>query len=538
MKPRKLSAAILFLLFVVAYSACKKTDSVPEKPTSKPGKFFDLPSDAPKQLRAVSAAIKGQNERHHFLASVIKSSGYPVWDKARVVDFNSRTMSGRGSGEATGEVVYIPFVRDSDHYVNSVLAVKLEPSDTIYRMIHDYNYRRFGYDTTDPTKWSARDVFNIFSSFDHSVFGHNRFWIRDKNLLGIHDDSLQVTATRTSGDGGRNVSGKTGMYAVEECQTWEVCEKAADGSGGSGGGLPARTGALSGEDCINTWYIDICTTYYYDDGSGGDGSTGDGDGTGDPSTGSGGGGAGWYDGGDDPCSGSGGVIQRNAIVAPDDCGSGWEPLPSGGGPTGTVSSEFDPSLPAVDPDEQWWNDNSTTFPPQNLPSWDNINSHYPKDANGNDMPADDVYNLIGGDILVMKNANPDNFRNACAARVSRALNYSGVTIPSIPNHTFKGGDGKYYFLSAAKLYNWMVKTFGTSNAIVLNQNQGGSNGSQFQPLLSGKKGIFLMKPASIQSFGATGHATLYNGSGCVGGVEHCYFDAEGGVAKIVLFKLN
>ena len=48
--------------------------------------------------------------------------------------------------------------------------------------------------------------------------------------------------------------------------------------------------------------------------------------------------------------------------------------------------------------------------------------------------------------------------NACALRVSRALNYSGVTIPNIANHTFQGSDGKYYFLSSAKLYNWMIKT--------------------------------------------------------------------------------
>jgi hypothetical protein len=358
MKPHKLSAAILFFLFIVAYLSCRKTDAVPENQSAKPEKFFELPSDAPKQLKAVAQAIEIQNERHQFLSSVIKSSGYPIWDKARIVDFNNRKMSGRGNGEETGEVIYVPFVRDSDNYVNSVLAVKLEPSDTIYRMIHDYNYRRFGYDTTDHTKWSARDVFNIFSSFDHSVFGHSRFWIRDKNLLGIQDDSLQVTATRTSHDGGRNVSGKVEMYAVEECQTWEVCEKAADGSGGSGGGLPARVNILPGTGCTNIWYIDICTTYYYNDGGGGGGSTGDGDGTGDPSTGPGGGGGGWYDGGDDPCNGSGGVIQRNAIAAPvDDCGSGWEPVPPA--PVDDVDTNFDYPFPGDDPEFVSANPNET-----------------------------------------------------------------------------------------------------------------------------------------------------------------------------------
>jgi hypothetical protein len=62
--------------------------------------------------------------------------------------------------------------------------------------------------------------------------------------------------------------------------------------------------------------------------------------------------------------------------------------------------------------------------------------------------------------------------------------------------------------------------------------------SEYTKAYAGNKGIFVMKPANIQLFGATGHATLYDGSGCVGGVEHCYFEAEGGVAKIILFKLN
>jgi hypothetical protein len=39
-------------------------------------------------------------------------------------------------------------------------------------------------------------------------------------------------------------------------------------------------------------------------------------------------------------------------------------------------------------------------------------------------------------------------------------------------------------------------------------------------------------------FGALGHATLYNGSSCVGGIEHCYLNAEGGVNKINIWKLK
>lgn len=67
--------------------------------------------------------------------------------------------------------------------------------------------------------------------------------------------------------------------------------------------------------------------------------------------GGGGGGACWYDGGDDPYSGSGGVIQRNAIVAPDDCGSGWEPVDD--------TDDFNYPYPGDDPEFVSFNPNAT-----------------------------------------------------------------------------------------------------------------------------------------------------------------------------------
>jgi hypothetical protein len=38
--------------------------------------------------------------------------------------------------------------------------------------------------------------------------------------------------------------------------------------------------------------------------------------------------------------------------------------------------------------------------------------------------------------------------------------------------------------------------------------------------------------------GFPGHAIIYNGSGCVGGTGHCYFDADSGVQSVNLLKLK
>ena len=212
-----------------------------------------------------------------------------------------------------------------------------------------------------------------------------------------------------------------------------------------------------------------------------------------------------------------------------------------------TSAEYDPSITNNEPYIEWWEDNTTDFPAQMLPSWSSMNSNFPKKTDGTEMCGADVYSLIGGQVLA--NMPPGSNPNACALRVSRALNYSGINIPVIPGHTYQGADGKNYFLSSAKLYNFMKKTFkvppNSANSIeTFSKSQGGANGNNFQSLLSGKQGIYLMQASYPAFFGALGHATLYDGTSCVhntcDGIMHdgFYFKAKGGVEKITLFKLN
>lgn len=234
--------------------------------------------------------------------------------------------------------------------------------------------------------------------------------------------------------------------------------------------------------------------------------------------------------------GEGGLDRSYTLLMmnpPDDGGGG-----GGGGTSGSFSThnEPDPFITNDDPDTYWWDDNTTSFPTQNRPSWNDMNSNYPKNTAGtDDLPGPQVYSLVGGDVLALYNSNPSKYQNACALRVSRALNYSGVNIPYISGHTYAGADGKYYFLSSAKLYNWVRKTFGAPD-VTLTGSQGGTNGQNFPSLLSGQKGIYIMVPNWPAQFGALGHATLFDGSSCVGG--HCYYDAQGGVSRIYLWKLN
>jgi len=135
------------------------------------------------------------------------------------------------------------------------------------------------------------------------------------------------------------------------------------------------------------------------------------------------------------------------------------------------------------------------------PSFEDLLANFPTDGQGGEMPAGDVYELIGGKVLSEHQRDPKAYSNACALRVSRALNGSGVDLPNIPGKTLKGADGRFYFYRASDLYNWMTQSYGNPNV---------STNDYLS--LSGNKGVYIMQANRPADFGAWGHATLYSRS--------------------------
>lgn len=189
-------------------------------------------------------------------------------------------------------------------------------------------------------------------------------------------------------------------------------------------------------------------------------------------------------------------------------------------------------------DSTYWENPSLTFPQQNLPMFQNFNTNYPR------MNGEQLAQLVGGDVLNLYNQYPSVVRGFCALKVSRALNYSGVTIPNITTTngnpgTVLGGDGKYYFLNAKALNKWMQKTFGVSpvnsNHIKILGSQGGENGGNFQTLTAGIKGIYSMVSSNLDW--ASGHADLINEGICVFGC-HFYDNPPAPIDYIDIWILN
>ena len=138
------------------------------------------------------------------------------------------------------------------------------------------------------------------------------------------------------------------------------------------------------------------------------------------------------------------------------------------------------------------------------PSFEDLLENFPMDQDGNELPAGQVYKLIGGNVEAEFNRDPVAYRNACALRVSRALNKSGIKIPRLTGQTLKGGDGNNYFFRASDLYKWMSRAYGKPLST-----------TRFADL-SGKQGIYIMRASYPRDFGAWGHATLFNKTTTIG----------------------
>ena len=143
----------------------------------------------------------------------------------------------------------------------------------------------------------------------------------------------------------------------------------------------------------------------------------------------------------------------------------------------------------------YWENPNLTFQQQSLPTWAAFSAAYPNQTSAQ------LYGVVGGAVAQAQIDHPIETENGCALKVSRALNYSGITIPNIPSTsgnpgTLQGADGKYYFLNAQALIIWMKKTFGTTNNpnyihkdLDDFQNVDNQYGKAFLATLKGKKGI-------------------------------------------------
>ncbi len=191
---------------------------------------------------------------------------------------------------------------------------------------------------------------------------------------------------------------------------------------------------------------------------------------------------------------------------------------------------------AIDPNDLEY---ETPLTQEQLPSLNDWLSHFPKISNTVQMDAGSVFNLIGGDLLLARNTNLSNFRNACAIRGSRGLLYSGVSIPILKygnppkQATMKGSDNKNYILSALNFNKFMIDKFGDTPDKLIGSDA--NDPVKVANFLKGKNGIYVIVNAQPGNAGYTGHVDAIINGRCI---SDAYANPNGGVSSIRVWQLN
>lgn len=305
----------LVALALLTYSACRKTDQSPEQSKEPPKnsaveeRFFNSNRTTDPTEKALVDFIKRKNDKEKFVEKTVAQIGYPRWDKAVSTSSRSKIM-GRGNSDSSLATYYVPFVRDSQNYVNASMIIKTYPSDTTFSYKCDWQYSEL---QNNPNSYadSAEYYAIFFMVLDKTVFGYTEFEITDTTLfrhnnhkpLKIKLDSLQI--------GGRNNL----LEPIEFCQqttiSWQDCpwnNTTCGGPGGSCDNCYLCTSSVSWTYCWTEWIE-----------TGGGGGTG---GTG----GTGGGGGTGSGGGTTPPPCGGPIASRNQVQQ--GCEPGWNPDPT------------------------------------------------------------------------------------------------------------------------------------------------------------------------------------------------------------------
>jgi hypothetical protein len=122
-KPKRPIRLILFftvLISIIIIDACRKPDfeaeaNNPDNPVTVDGitkKIFTVPAGTNEKVKAMASVIEKENEKRHFVEDLVKKTGYPRWDKAKLekVDKNNLLHTdGGGEDDPEPTVMYIPF---------------------------------------------------------------------------------------------------------------------------------------------------------------------------------------------------------------------------------------------------------------------------------------------------------------------------------------------------------------------------------------------------------------------------------------------
>lgn len=210
----KLLLSLILTVSMFSYLSCRKRDIFTEaektNTNSLEEKFFNTHRTADPTEKALVGYLKKVNDKDKFVEQTVQQIGYPRWDKAITLVNKKKAQNLLGDSIQT---FYIPFVRDSQNFVNASMIIHTSQTDTSFTYRCDWQYSEMENDVN-----SANDPAEHFAAFfmqlDKVVFGHRKFNIVDTNLFRTAHGPAKYLKLDSS------VSSNTNNYyeLIEFCQ--------------------------------------------------------------------------------------------------------------------------------------------------------------------------------------------------------------------------------------------------------------------------------------------------------------------------------
>ena len=123
-------------------------------------KFFNSHRTAEPTEKTLIEYLKRVNTKDKFIEQTVKQIGFPRWDKIITSAKKSKKRKSKNLIGDSIQIFYIPFVRDSQNFVNSSMVIEASLTDTSFTYRCDWQYAQYVNDST-----TANEAKNVASFF-------------------------------------------------------------------------------------------------------------------------------------------------------------------------------------------------------------------------------------------------------------------------------------------------------------------------------------------------------------------------------------
>lgn len=350
-KNRVLQCLVPVLTICLLYVSCRKMDTVvlPDgHKLSVKERFFNTHRSQDALENGIVNYVQRRNNRTPFVEKTVAQIGYPRWDKmikmskpigtSQVKTLGKMANTGTNTSSVS-DFYYVPFVRDSQAYVNAAMIIKTSATDTSVRYVCDWEYRNLRNGTSQSGN-NAEKLAVFFMQFDNSIFAHTSFGVTDKTIFSRNPSNAgEITVMLNSSASNSAVKVN---FVSWECVNYTVSERVCPSSSTNSKTVIPGSGEASLHIKVNA-FAKPCPLVYtektvcWEDGEFWTGDSGDFGGGGGGGNGGGSSGGGGYGGGSNdpnpptpkpPCNTppAGASVSNNVVIkVNDDCDDspGW-----------------------------------------------------------------------------------------------------------------------------------------------------------------------------------------------------------------------